>query len=174
MNPCPLKEQPRQTSIDVFVDDPAALLCIEGEVDGGGMGACGCGTKAAAKGDCSEKVLSRTAYWTTARDVLHLPERVVGTPCPLSFTYQAVRNVAAALELAKPGQKPVFGLIYDAENPYFAGCGAWPCWPAALNGTLNDVGTPVMFASVSWQELVPLLPLDEAAAAWASEKHGLD
>jgi hypothetical protein len=174
LEPKTLKEQPRQTSIDFFVDDPAALLCIEAKWTEAGMGACGCGTKAAAKSECGEKVLSRTAYWTTARDVLHLPERAVGTPCPLSFTYQAVRNVAAAVKLAKPGQQPVFGLIYDAQNPYFAGCGAWPGWPAALNATLNDVGAAVRFASVSWQELVPLLPLDEAAAAWALEKHGLD
>jgi hypothetical protein len=156
------------------VNDPAALLCIEAKWTEAGMGACGCGTKAAAKSDCSDKVLVRNAYWTTVREVLHLPERVAGKACPLSFTYQAVRNVAAALKLAKPGQKPVFGLIYDDENPYFAGCGTWPGWPAALSATLNDVDAAVRFANVSWQELVPLLPLDKATKAWASEKHGLD
>ena len=168
-----LGEQPRQTSVDFFVDDPAALLCIECKWAEAGIGACGCGDDAAKVADCSEKVLGRDAYWTTAFEVFRLPERQAGGPCPLSFTYQAVRNVAAALALAKGGQKPVFGLIYDADNPYFAGCGDWPGWPAALDATLNDIEAPVRFAAVSWQELLPLLPLDPAAAAWASEKHGL-
>ena len=86
---------------------------------------------------------------------------------------EKIHRVAAALALAKDGQQPVFGLIYDADNPYFSGCGQWPGWPAALDATLNDVAAPVRFASVSWQELLPLLPLDAAAVAWASEKHGL-
>lgn len=168
-----LGEQPRQTSVDFFVNDPAALLCIECKWTEAGIGACGCGDGAAKISACSEKVLGRDAYWKTAYEVLHLPERRPGEPCPLSFTYQAVRNVAAALALAKDGQKPVFGLIYDADNPYFAGCGEWPGWPNALDATLNAVEAAVRFAAVSWQELLPLLPLDLSAAAWASEKHGL-
>jgi hypothetical protein len=91
----------------------------------------------------------------------------------LSFTYQAVRNVAAALALAEEGQEAVFGLIYDADNPYFAGAGTWPGWPVALHATLDRHDARVRFASVSWQELIQLAPLDAAAAAWASEKHGL-
>lgn len=133
----------------------------------------GCGDAAAAVGGCSAKVLGRDRYWQTANEVFGLPERQAGKPCPLSFTYQAVRNVAAALALAKHGQEPAFGLIYDAANPFFAGCGEWPGWPAALRTTLDDVGAPVRFAAVSWQELLGVLPLDPAAAAWASEKHGL-
>ena len=168
-----LSEQPRQTSVDFFVNDPGALLCIECKWAESGLGTCGCGDGAAKVAGCSDKVLARGAYWSTAYEVFHLHERVVGQPCPLSFTYQAVRNVAAALALAEDGQEPVFGLIYDAENPYFAGCGDWPGWPAALDATLNDVAAPVRFAATSWQDLLPLLPLDAAAAAWASEKHGL-
>jgi hypothetical protein len=61
-------------------------------------------------------VLGRDTYWKTAHEVLHLPERQSGEPCPLSFTYQAVRSVAAAIALAKDGQKPVFGLIYDVDR----------------------------------------------------------
>ncbi len=34
-------------------------------------------------------------------------------------------------------------------------------------------GGRFQFAAISWQELVPLLPLDEATRAWAKEKHGL-
>lgn len=97
-----------------------------------------------------------------------------GHPCPLSFTYQAVRNVAAAQALAEGDQDPVFGLIYDAENPYFGQTGEWPGWPAALDATLNQTGSPIKFRSVSWQALVQIAPLDPAATAWVSEKHGLD
>jgi hypothetical protein len=170
-----LSQQPRQTSIDFYVDDPAAVLCIEAKWTEDGIGACGCvdGGGEPALGQCSQRVLSRAAYWYAARDVLRLPERKTGAPCPLSFTYQAVRNVAAALMLARPGQAPVFGLIYDADNPYFGGCGRWPGWPAALHATLDDAHDYLRFAAVSWQELLPLLPLDDSARAWASEKHGL-
>ena len=170
-----LDEQPRQTSIDFYVDDPAALLCIEAKWTEDGIGACGCADSGGkpALGQCSEKVLDRNAYWGAAYDVFHLPTRNEGKPCPLSFTYQAVRNVAAALALARPGQDAVFGLIYDDANPYFAGCGRWPGWPAALRATLDNAHPGLRFAAISWQELLPLLPLDDAAGAWASEKHGL-
>jgi hypothetical protein len=169
-----LNEHPRQTSIDFLASDPRVLFCVECKWVEAGMGPCGC-TPATAPltSTCSERVLERDAYWKTAREVFHLPEREVGKPCQLSLTYQAVRNVAAAQALAQDGQLPVFGLIYDADNPYFAGCGDWPGWPGALVATLPADESPVRFASVSWQELLPLLRLDEVAAAWASEKHGL-
>jgi len=167
-----LDERPRQTAVDYFVDDPAALLCVECKWMEAGIGACGCGSDAALAGDCSDRVLDRSRYWEVAREVFGLPDRELGKPCPLSFTYQAVRNVAAALALARTDQQPVFGLIYDATNPYFAGCGDWPGWPNVLSATLSD--TAIRFASVSWQELLPLLPLDDATRAWASEKHALD
>jgi hypothetical protein len=173
LDPDVLGEQPRQTSVDFFVDDPAALLCIEAKWTEAGIGACGCGEPAAAIADCSDKVRNRKAYWDTATDVFGLPDRTDAKPCPLGFTYQAVRNVAAALALAKPRQQAVFGLIYDADNPYFSGCGEWPGWPAALHATLDTTQAPVRFVSVSWQELLALLPLDDVARAWASEKHGL-
>ncbi len=169
-----LGERPRQTSIDFTASDPAALLCIECKWVEAGLGACSCPAPAPLTGTCSDRVLEREAYWKAAYEVFHLPEREVGKPCPLSPNYQAVRQVAAALALAKDGQLPVFGLIYDAENPYFAGSGAWPGWPAALHATLPADTSPFRFVSASWQELVPLLQLDPAAAFWGSEKHGLD
>lgn len=168
-----LGEHPRQTSVDFFVDDPAALLCIEAKWTEAGIGACSCGNAEALFSDCSDKVRERNAYWETAKDIFGLPARKDGAPCSLSFTYQAVRNVAAALALAAEGQQPVFGLLYDADNPYFAGCGDWPGWLAALHATLDGAGAPVRFAAASWQELMEVAPLDASAAAWASEKHGL-
>lgn len=173
LDPEVLDEQPRQTSVDFFVDDSAALLCIEAKWTEAGIGACGCGDAEALISDCSTKVRERDAYWATAEDIFGLPARKDGSPCSLSFTYQAVRNVAAAQALAGPGREAVFGLLYDADNPYFAGCGDWPGWPKALHATLDDAGAGVRFASVSWQELIEVAPLDAPAAAWASEKHGL-
>jgi hypothetical protein len=85
-----------------------------------------------------------------------------------------VRNVAAALALAGPQQTAVFALLYDAENPYFRGNGEWPGWPAVLHHTLDGVHPQLQFRTRSWRELVRGLPLDDAARAWASEKHGLD
>jgi hypothetical protein len=173
LQPEVLDERPRQTSIDFYVDDPAALLCIEAKWVERGIGECSCRNSGGnpTQGECSARVLEREAYWEVARETFRLPDRQVGRPCPLSFTYQAVRNVAATLALAKPGQKPVFGLIYDAGNPYFAGCGDWPGWPEALRTTLE--GTGVDFRAASWQELLSELPLDEATRRWAAEKHGL-
>lgn len=169
-----LGEQPRQTSIDFFVTDPGALFCIECKWAEAGIGECSCEpAPARLTSACSQRVLEREGYWKTANEVFHLPKREAGRACSLSFTYQAVRNVAAALALATPDQVPVFGLIYDADNPFFAGCGDWPGWPAALAATLDPDESPVRFASASWQELVPLLPLDAPAAEWAAEKHGL-
>ena len=168
-----LGEQPRQTSIDFAASDASALLCIECKWVEAGFGTCNCSAPAPLTGTCSDRVLARAAYWTTAYEVFHLPEREVGKACPLSFAYQAVRNAAAARALAQDDQLPVFGLIYDAENPYFVGCGDWPGWPAALAATLSPDESPVRFASVSWQQLLPLLPLDAAAEFWAAEKHGL-
>jgi hypothetical protein len=173
LKPQVLDERPRQTSIDFWASDSAVLLCVEAKWTEAGIGACGCGKAAAAIGNCAEKVRKRSAYSSTAKNAFALPDRRDGKPCPLSFTYQAVRNVAASQALAGPGRDAVFGLIYDAENPYFAGCGSWPGWPVALHATLDEAGSPVRFASVSWQELLPLLPLDQPAAAWASAKHGL-
>jgi hypothetical protein len=95
-------------------------------------------------------------------------------PCPLSPVYQAVRSVAAALKLSKPDGAAVFGLIYDANNPYFAGQGEWPGWPAVLRDALVDANqTRVRFRPDSWQALMPHLVLDDATRAWAHEKHGL-
>lgn len=170
-----LDERPRQTSVDFYVDDPSVLLCMEAKWTEAGIGACGCGAAAALIGDCSDKVRGRQSYWETLTKVFNLPARKDGEPCPLSFTYQAVRNAAAALALAKPGQQAVFALLYDDANPYFAGCGNWPGWPAALCATLseNETDVPVVFAAVSWQELLPMLPLDAGVASWASDKHGL-
>jgi len=44
---------------------------------------------------------------------------------------------------------------------------------AALSATLDDVHLDLRFRAVSWQELMPLLELDDDVRDWAREKHGL-
>ena len=39
----------------------------------------------------------------------------------------------------------MFALVYDAENPYFAGVGAWPDWPGVLEQTLADQDDVIAF-----------------------------
>ena len=170
-----LGEKPRQTSIDYFVDDASAVICLEAKWTEEGIGGCSCARSGGKPltGACATRVEARSAYWDVAYEVFRMPKREHGKPCPLSFTYQAVRNVAAALALARPGQAAVFALVYDEHNPYFGGCGAWPGWPEALRATLEDAHPRLLFRSVSWQELMQVLPLDDSARLWADEKHAL-
>jgi hypothetical protein len=82
-----------------------------------------------------------------------------------------VRHAAALRALAGADRPAVLAQLYDANNPYFDGAGDWPGWPDLLAQAVTDEG--FQFAAISWQELVPLLPLDESTRAWAAEKHGL-
>ena len=133
----------------------------------------GCGDAAAAVGGCSAKVLGRDRYWQTANEVFGLPERQAGKParrasptrpCATSRLRSRSRNMA---------RNRRSGSSTTRRTRSSPAAGEWPGWPAALRTTLDDVGAPVRFAAVSWQELLGVLPLDPAAAAWASEKHGL-
>jgi hypothetical protein len=70
----------------------------------------------------------------------------------------------------------VLALVYDSANPYFSESGEWPGWPALLAQAVDASADPEQFrfVAVSWQELVPALPLDDTTRAWAADKHGLD
>lgn len=151
-----------------MVETEDIVVCIEAKLREDGMGTCSCQSP---ERECSPAVLARRRYWETARQDFGLTERTVGEPCPISLGYQAVRNAAAARALAG-GRRAVFALFYDERNPYFRATGDWPGWPDLLAASLAR-SERVRFRAVSWQELVPLLPLDDAARAWAVEKHGL-
>lgn len=140
LDPETLNERPYVTYIDVLVDDQDVLICAEAKLWEAGLGACRCGqeddgeergsdeqteTPAQERAACSNRILERRAYWAVAREVLELPERVPGLPCPIAASYQAVRNVAAARVLAR-GRRAVFALFYDERNPYFRRTGEWP------------------------------------------------
>jgi len=174
VDPKLLGERPRQTGFDVLVDDPAVLIGIETKWREHGVEACRC------RGDgvgplegerCSRRVEQRELYWDAAADVLGLEPRAPGAPCPISPAYEAVRHAAALRALAGADRPAVLVQLYDANNPYFAGAGDWPGWPELLGQALDAEG--FRFAAISWQELVPLLPLDEPTRTWAADKHGL-
>jgi hypothetical protein len=80
-----------------------------------------------------------------------------GRPCELGLAYQAVRNVAAAVELAGLREVAAFGLLFERRNPYFAGAGEWPGWANVLDAMLAESNS-VAFSAISWHELIPRLP----------------
>ena len=160
------EQRPRVTAIDYLVQTSKLVVCLEAKRGEDGMGRCSCPPGASAVADCSEKVLNRPLYWQAAYELLDMPDREPGKPCPVSLGYQAVRSVAAARHLATGSRTPVFALVYDAENPYFAGAGAWPGWPRVLEQALRRHEDKLLFRSVSWQELLPRLPLAHATREW--------
>lgn len=171
--PGALNEQPpRVTAIDFLVQTSTVVICTEAKRGEDGMGRCSCSPSAPAIADCSAKVLDRPRYWETAYELFGMPTREPGKPCPVSLGYQAIRSVAAACYLGTGGREPVFGLVYDAENPYFKETGDWPGWPQLLADTLATQDA-VRFRAVSWQSLLPLLPVDDAFRDWLREKHRL-
>ena len=139
--PTLLGERPRQTSLDVLVDDPNVVIGLEVKWRQHGIGACLCrgdGVGPLGGERCSRRVEEREAYWDAAREVFGLPGREPGTPCPISPAYEAVRHAAALRALAGPERPAVLALLYDAENPYFAPEDEWPGWPRLLEEAAAD------------------------------------
>jgi hypothetical protein len=172
LSPEALNERPHVTTIDFFAETSRLVICVEAKRGEDGMGRCSCSPGAPAVSACSERVLARPAYWEVATDLFGLPPRREGQPCPVSLGYQAIRSVAAARRLATGGRQAVFGLVYDQDNPYFGGCGAWPGWPAVIAASLRRGGA-VLFRAVSWPELIPRLPIDADFRRWLQDKHRL-
>ena len=133
-----LHELPRTTGIDFFVSGSEGVLCVEAKYMEEGLGRCSCPRRAT--GECATRVLDRP-YWDVAHEVFGLKGPSPPQSCRLSFTYQAVRNVAAALELTGLRRRAAFGLLYDDRNPYFRQTGQWPGWPEVLRTTLDAYTT---------------------------------
>lgn len=170
--PRTLGEQPRQTSLDVLIESDDFVIVAEAKWREAGLGTCSCERAGGDPrvGRCNPRVLERAAYWQAATESLQLPPRTEGMLCPISLSYQAVRNVAAVRAL-RGNRRAVFALLYDENNPYFRKTGRWPGWPAMLGRAMAD--SDVAFAAVSWQDIVQRLPLDAATLRWARVKHGL-
>ena len=166
-----LNEMPRTTDVDFVASGPLGLVAVEAKFMEEGMGACGCPGRA--EGRCQQRVLDRP-YWNIARDVFQLEGPSLGRPCELGVAYQAVRNVAATVELSGLRTVSAFGLVYDERNPYFSGAGEWPGWANVLSALLRR-SRRVTFGAISWQMLIPRLPSRgrREVLAWAREKHDL-
>lgn len=169
-----LSEEPRVTAVDFFVETDDVVICTEVKFAEEGLGRCSCGAGAAMVANCKQRVLDRPLYWKTAHEIFFLPDRADGKPCPISAGYQTIRNAAAAIALAG-GRRPVFVLIYDDRNPYFRQTNSWAGWPEVLRSTLHmaDTNNLLNFRAISWQQLVPAMPLPAPVAQWAAEKHQL-
>lgn len=172
-----LGETGRVTAIDFLATDADTVIACECKWVEDGIGRCNCPpnpTVARATGACRAAIHDTAAYWETAQDIFKLSKHELGAnPCRLGFAYQAVRNVAAALALANETKTAVFVLVYDEANPYFAGYGDWPGWPTVLEHTLDGAHPLLEFRALTWQQLLPQLPLSDEALTWASDKHGL-
>jgi hypothetical protein len=162
-----LNERPRTTAVDWLVSGTRGVMTVEAKFTERGFDRCSCPGEP--NGDCSDAVLQRP-YWSVAHQHFGLAGPAPPTPCPLSLAYQPVRNAAAALALAGRGLA-VFLLLYDEENPYFAGAGEWPGWAAVLE--LMPVDEALSIHAASWQQLLPVLPIPDDVREWAFEKHGL-
>jgi hypothetical protein len=163
-----LHERPRQTSLDWMVLDERAVIAAEAKFTERGFGRCSCDGRAA--GACSERVLERP-YWKVAARDLCLGHNDPTVGCSLSLAYQVVRNIAAAEVIAAEGRAATFLLLYDARNPYFTGAGEWPGWVMMLSELMPYSTTA--FTSLSWQELLARVEVDEGVRRWAADKHGL-
>jgi hypothetical protein len=167
-----LNERPKTTDIDLFVSGPDAVVALEAKFTERGLGRCSC--KERDSGRCDKRVFDRP-YWDVGTQFIGLDPPNPPGPCQLSVAYQAVRNVAAVLEMSglRHGSS-AFGLLYDARNPYFAGAGKWPGWASILESTL-DASRSVSLLAISWQSLIPRLPRRGRGEVfrWAADKHGL-
>lgn len=174
VSPNLLSEHPRATTIDYLIETETHVVCLEAKWSEAGVGACGCSRKRgrSSEGGCAQRVVDRVHYWNAGRKFFGFAAAPGEAPCELRSGYQLVRNVAAAVALAADGRVPVVVLAYDVNNPYFAQTDSWPGWPWMLENTLGG-RDDLVFGAISWQELLPALSLDDAACAWAAEKHGL-
>jgi hypothetical protein len=187
LDPAALGETPRQTDIDLLIDDHGFLVCIEAKLWEAGMGSCSCGKDDSAaafvdedeieptppqeRGACSQRVRKRAHYYDAAQQILGLPARTDHKPCPIAAGYQAIRNIAAARALAN-GRDAVFALFFDARNPYFVGEGDWPGWARVL-ADLSSGQDTVSVRTCSWQRLLGSGAVPGDVVDWTHEKHGL-
>ena len=71
-----LVRKPRQTSIDYFVDDASAVICLEAKWTEEGIGGCSCARSGGKPltGACATRVEARSAYWDVAYEVFRMPQ----------------------------------------------------------------------------------------------------
>lgn len=179
LSPSDLGEEPNTTQLDVSIETETCFVAVEAKLTESGLSPCSCparneGTPLAG-GMCADRVVFRRRYWEAAEEFFGLPyDRLPLLACPISPIYQILRNIAAAKRLAGPRRSFAFVLLYDTRNPYFSGVERWPGWPAILQPHLTGRECRgFYFRAISWQTLVPQLPLDRETRIWAADKHGI-
>ena len=185
--------EPRPTSIDVWLEGTyrVAIECKFAET---GFGLCSrprlrprdnnyetdlCdGTYSRQRGRKSNCTLTESGirYWQYLDDLLGWPADVDHAPCPLSSTYQLVRNLLAVCVDADQVLDKNAGhvlTIYDARNPAMIeggmGITQW-------NSVHQALKPPRLLRRLSWQSLLGQLP-DDANFSWIKQelaaKYGL-
>ena len=178
VDPTLLGERPRQTSFDVLVDDPAVLIGIETKWREHGVGTCLCrgdGVGPLEGEHCSRRVEQRDAYWEAAADVLGLGAREPGGALPDQPGLRGRAPRGGAARAGRPDRPAVLALALRRRQPLLRRDGRLARLAGAARARRSRPRRAgFRFAAISWQELVPLLPLDEPTRAWAADKHGLD
>jgi hypothetical protein len=116
-------------------------------------------------------------YWQYLDALLGWSDTVEHRPCPLSPTYQLVRNLLAVCV----GEDGVLNMdaghvltVYDARNPAMVGDGTGHWQWMRVSQSLNQ---PQLLRRLSWQSLLAQLP-DEPMFAWLKQqlaaKYGLE
>jgi hypothetical protein len=162
-----LNERPHQTTIDWLVLGRYGVIAAEAKFTEKGFGTCRC--EGRSRGACSSRVLQRP-YWPTASTALGLCRDEASGRCPLSFVYQAVRNMAAASAIAA-SRRAAFLLLYDERNPFFAGACEWPGWASLLRDV--SVSSVIAVRTLTWQDLLGRVRLEPTVMRWAEDKHGV-
>jgi len=180
LDPGDLNERPRVSQVDFVADTSRYVATVECKWSEAGFGNCSCEREGEGNpgvgGACADRVIAREKYWQTAHEVFGLPsERLASRGCPISSSYQSIRMAAACRAIAGKHRQAIFVLLFDARNPYFRRTGAWPGWPTVLHQSMgsNQEHPQFSFKAISWQDLIPRIPLSPRVREWALEKHRL-
>jgi hypothetical protein len=115
-------------------------------------------------------------YWEYIPQILNWNPRVDLSPCPLSHTYQIVRNLLAACVLPGGGCSPENGvavLVVDARNPTFSHGGRGRSAFDQIKTALLD---PHTLQVCTWQDIVGHMRSSEVLTGLTEqirEKYGI-
>ena len=180
--------EPRPTSIDVWLEGPYRVA-VECKFAEAGFGLCSrprlrprdnnyetdlCdGSYSRQRGRTSNCTLTEAGirYWQYLDELLGWPADAEHAPCPLSSTYQLVRNLLAVCV----GEDRVLDknaghvlTIYDARNPAMVEDGTGMRQWNAVHQALKP---PDLLRRLSWQSLLAQLP-DDAMFSWMKRELG--
>lgn len=166
------EQRPRVTSIDFLVETSRVVICTEAKRGEDGM-------DGVAARQALRRLQTAPRKCSTARSTGRPPTtcsecRIAG-PGDRARSALAIRRFARSPRRATSRQPDDVrsSPSHDADNSYFRETGAWPGWPRLLEYTLGAREDEIQFRAISWQELLPLLPLDDEVRRWLRVKHRL-